>query len=78
MVVLHEGKHSQFEAAFRTALGSVVTAAWTILLIGSLFAFPILWIWNYVMPVVFGLPELTFWQAFWGSIMVRLVLGRGK
>ncbi len=23
-----------------------------------------MWLWNYVMPVVFNLPEIGFWQAF--------------
>ena len=27
-------------------------------------AFPFMWAWNYVMPSVFNLPTLHFWQAF--------------
>lgn len=24
---------------------------------------PIKWLWNYVMPTLFGLPEITYWQS---------------
>lgn len=29
--------------------------------------------WNFVMPAVFGLPELSFWQAFALSFVVHLL-----
>jgi len=29
----------------------------------------ILLCWNYIMPYLFGLPEITFWQAFIMSIL---------
>lgn len=32
--------------------------------IGLLIAFPVMWLWNYVMPDLFGLPTIVFWQAF--------------
>ena len=36
-----------------------------ILALGSvLAAFPVKWTWNGVMPEVFGLKEIGFWQAF--------------
>jgi len=28
-----------------------------------LFAFPIKWLWNWLMPLIFGLTKITFWQA---------------
>lgn len=58
-------------------VGAVITILLTGLLVGTLFAFPIMWVWNYMMPDIFGLPEITFWQAFWGSFMVRLVTASG-
>lgn len=44
--------------------GTIIIAALAVLF-GLLFAFPVMWTWNYVMPDVFGLPVITFWQAFW-------------
>lgn len=28
-----------------------------------LLAFPTMWLWNWLMPVIFGLTKITFWQA---------------
>ena len=32
-------------------------------LMGLLFGFPVMWLWNYLMPELFQLKEITFWQA---------------
>jgi hypothetical protein len=32
--------------------------------IGLLLAFPLKWTWNYVMPYLFGFPELTWGRAW--------------
>ena len=29
-----------------------------------LIAFPVMWLWNYLMPNLFALPVISFWQAF--------------
>jgi hypothetical protein len=28
-----------------------------------LLGYPLMLLWNWLMPVIFGLPEITFWQA---------------
>lgn len=33
------------------------------LLYGLFFALPVMWLWNWLMPVLFGLKTITFWQA---------------
>ena len=38
-------------------------------------ALPIKWMWNCLLPDIFGLPEITFWQAF-GLYWFRCLLGR--
>lgn len=38
------------------AIGIVVIAA-------ILFTLPTMWLWNYLMPDLFGLKEIDFWQA---------------
>lgn len=53
-------------------LGLIAVVA-IVVFIGAIVALPIMWMWNYVMPAIFGLPELGFWQAFWGTIMVKLL-----
>ena len=32
--------------------------------LGLLIAFPVMWLWNYVIPDVFGLSTIVYWQAF--------------
>lgn len=42
-----------------------------------IFAYPIMFVWNMVIPQVFGLPHLTFWQA-WALDLVVTWLGLRK
>lgn len=34
------------------------------LLVGLLMAFPIMWLWNFIIPTIFGLPTITWTQAW--------------
>jgi hypothetical protein len=47
-----------------------------IIVFSLLIAFPIKWLWNGVMPDVFGLPEITFWKAY-GMYLLFYLLLRG-
>ncbi|WP_298900287.1 hypothetical protein [uncultured Psychroserpens sp.] len=40
-----------------------------------LFGFVIMWLWNWLMPLIFGLPLLTYWQAVGLFILLKLLLG---
>lgn len=33
-------------------------------LLSILHCLPVMLLWNWLMPLLFGLPKLTFWQAF--------------
>ena len=33
-------------------------------------ALPLQLLWNYLIPDIFGLPEITFWQAFWMRFLI--------
>ena len=61
-----------FEGLAIGLVGAVAVAG-VLLLVGALYAFPVMWIWNYMMPELFALPVLTFWQAFWGTFMCGLL-----
>ena len=43
-----------------TIIGVLIMAA----VIGLLLAFPIMWCWNYTIPVIFGLKTITWGQAW--------------
>lgn len=53
-------------------LGTIAVAG-IMLVVGTLYAFPVMWIWNYLMPELFALPIITFWQAFWGTFLCGLL-----
>lgn len=58
-----------------TGIVAVLLAA---VLIAALFlvcAWPVWLCWNYVMPAIFGLPELIYWQALMLVILCKFLFG---
>lgn len=45
-----------------------------IYLLGLVWAFPIMILWNLLMPQIFGLPQLTYWQTFGLYILVNMLI----
>ena len=43
-------------------------------LIALLLAFPTKWLWNYLMPDIFGLSTITFWQALAMNVLSAILL----
>lgn len=41
------------------------------------FGFVIVFLWNYTMPLIFNLPEITFWQAICLLILSRILFSGG-
>ena len=54
-------------------LGKVIIAGFIILVIASILALPLKWLWNWLMPILFELPKITFWQAL-GISMLSSIL----
>jgi magnesium-transporting ATPase (P-type) len=50
-------------------LGGIVLAAFLALLFGLL----VMLLWNWIMPEVFGLKPLTYWQS-WGIVLLAHIL----
>ncbi len=40
-----------------------------------LFGFVIMWLWNWLMPEIFGLTPLTYWQAVGLFILLKILIG---
>jgi hypothetical protein len=38
-----------------------------------LFGFVVMYLWNWLMPTIFGLTKITFWQA-WGLVVLSHIL----
>lgn len=56
-------------------VGIIIFGAIAIAGLAILFGFVIMWLWNWLMPAVFGLPLLTYWQAVGLFILLKLLLG---
>ena len=46
-------------------MSKVLTAMFVLVVISAIFAFPTMWLWNAVVPDVFGLPRIGALQALW-------------
>ena len=57
------------------ALEAIILVIGVFLLSAIIMAFPTMWLWNYVMPYVFGLTPITLYQAmainFLSSILFK-------
>lgn len=43
------------------------------ILLVFILALPTMWLWNWLMPVIFGLTEITFWQALGINILAGIL-----
>lgn len=41
-----------------------------------LFGYVVVWLWNWLMPAIFNLPAIGFWQA-WGLLVLSSILFKG-
>lgn len=65
----HLRKTRRIFAIIGMALGGVIIAAGMALILG----FVVMWLWNWLMPTIFGLTKITFWQA-WGLVVLSHIL----
>lgn len=42
---------------------------------GLLFGWVLVWLWNALMPAIFGLPTITFWQGVGLFILAKILFG---
>jgi hypothetical protein len=71
---LAHGPRSGGVRAFRVA-GMVVIGVLIALLFALIFGFAVKALWNWLMPEVFGLGAITYWQAFGVLVLGRLIFG---
>lgn len=41
-----------------------------------LLAFPTMWLWNWLMPAIFGLKTLTFWESLGMTFLCGMLFGK--
>jgi len=54
-------------------LSRVLLALGVIALLGILLGLPLQLLWNWLMPTIFNLPTITFWQAMGLNIMTSIL-----
>ena len=52
---------------------SILTAILLLATAVILLGFPLMWLWNWLMPTLFHLPTITFWQACGLQLMAALL-----
>ena len=55
--------------------GVVVSAVWLVLA-AALFVVPSWFLWNWLMPEIFGLPEIGFIECFGMLLLARMLFGK--
>ena len=58
---------------FLGVIGAIVISIVILLLVAILFAIPTLLLWNWLMPILFGLKTITLFQA-WGVNLLASIL----
>ena len=43
------------------------------IILSIIFAFPLMWLWNWLMPTLFKVPEITFLQAIGLNILSNML-----
>jgi hypothetical protein len=51
----------------------LVAAAWAI--VAVIIGFPIKWLWNWIMPNLFNLPEISVWMALGIALLIGILFG---
>ena len=54
-------------------VAGLAVAALVFLFVGLL----VMWLWNWLMPVIFGLPTIGYWQAWGLLLLAHILLGGG-
>jgi len=52
-------------------IGFTIMGAGLVVLMG----FVVMWLWNWLMPLIFNLPTLTYWQAAGVFILAKIIFG---
>lgn len=57
-------------------LGAILTGIGLIGLVVVLLGWPLMLLWNWLMPTLFGLPFITFWQAVGLNLLSTVLFNR--
>lgn len=73
----HYFKHKARGRKFGTIAGWVVLGIIAAVGLALLFGYGLMWLWNWLMPALFGLATINYWQAVGIFILAKLLFGSG-
>lgn len=56
-------------------IGWVIGGIFLALFLAFIFGYFVMLLWNWIIPIIFGLPEIDYWMAFGIIILARLIFG---
>ena len=59
---------------FGNVLGVFFGWIFVVIIIGILCIFPIMWLWNWLVPELFNGPTITFWQTTGLYFLINLLI----
>ncbi|PCE63803.1 hypothetical protein [Sediminicola luteus] len=68
-------KHKLRGKSIGEIIGIIIAGGIFIVGLAILFGFVLMWLWNWLMPEIFGLPTLDYWQAVGLFILSKLLIG---
>ena len=68
-------KHKMRSKSPGEIIGAGIMIAIIIVLLAIAFGFVIMYLWNWLMPAIFGLTTITFWQAIGLGLLSKLLFG---
>ncbi|MFP4364758.1 MAG: hypothetical protein ACLFR1_12930 [Spirochaetia bacterium] len=69
---IHDSKGMNFLKAIPWVILGIAGAA----LLALIFGLVVMALWNWLMPEIFGLPVISYWQA-WGLVLLAHILFKG-
>lgn len=68
-------KHKMRRKSAGEIAGWVILGIIAVIGLAILFGFIIMWLWNWLMPSLFGLAAITYWQAVGIFILAKILFG---
>lgn len=59
---------------FFKIIGAIVTVLAIIFIFAILMGYPVMWLWNWLIPVIFGLTKINIWQAIGLNLLCGLLI----
>lgn len=72
---MHTHEKSHFFLKGARIAGLAVLGIITITTLALVFGLFVQWLWNWLMPSIFRLPTITYWQAFGLIVLAKLIFG---